>query len=248
MGSRDGSASICSLKRATWWGALTALPSGAAIAGSYYVQQVDNVRVQEDWSWLAWTVVIAVVTPIIGAFWAAGSAWGIRLAARRFARGKRVMVSAPLGGFLGGSIGGIIPMAICVGGFGSLNAPYVGTANVAFGLLAGFSLFATGFAIRWDTERAAPAWRARALATLLVIVPFGLAVMSAITAIVSWEAIVVVFDWLEQQFAEQPVVMGIGALLTAPIVGGTLGGLLGMVTWLSEALARVPQLGRVRAR
>lgn len=222
-----------SLWRTAWLGALTALPSGLAIGGSYYVEYLGHERLQAGWSWELWILAVVLATPIIGAFWAAGTVWGLRRLG--------VRLGPTLAGFVGGTLGGVVPMVICVGGFGSLHAPYVGTANVAFGLLTGFAAFAVLHAITPPAGDIEPSWRARALATVLVIAPFGLIVMAAVSLLLPWSVIVGVRDYLYAQNHDAPTIVLVGAMLSAPVLGGILGALLGMVTALSRLLARAPK-------
>ena len=109
---------------------------------------------------------------------------------------------------------------------------------MAFSLLSSFFPFI--LVQRFDPEpgHPSPSWIARGLAGVLVIVPFGLAIMALISMAFPWETIVSVRDQLQLQTDSVAVLVATGTLLSAPIFGGSLGVLLGLVTSLSRILAR----------
>ena len=235
MAPADAASTSSPPPRAGLLGALTSFPAGLAIGLIYYLRHHGDPHLAQGWSWEAWALAVALATPIIGGFWAAGASWGIRWGARRRVKLLRTPAVA---GFLGGTLGGLVPMTICVGGFGALHAPYVGTALVGFSLLLSFSSFALLHPFAPEDDEPAPTWRARALASVLVIVPFGLAIMALISTVFPWSVIVVIRDQLVAQFDSVTLLVSVGVVLSAPFLGGTLGFLLGLVTSLSRILAR----------
>lgn len=226
-----------SLRRVALLGALTAFPSGLVIAAIYYLRNVAQPAMQDGWSWGLWTLAMAVAIPIIGGLWAAGASWGVRRATKRAG-------TPAIDGFFGGWLGGLIPMAISIGGFGAFSVPYVGTALIGFGVLLSFSLFATLHDMEPEPGRPQPSWRARALASVLVVVPFGLAAMATVALVFPWSTLVVIREFLAANTSGWGASTTVWAVITAPFMGGILGALLGLVTSLSRIFAAVPRLAR----
>ena len=225
-----------SLSRAAALGALTSAPAGLAITLGYYLQHSGSGAFEQGWSWGLWSLAIILSTPIIGAYWAAGASAGVEWSARR----RGLLGNLALGGFVGGSAGGLLPMVICVGVFGSLHVPYVGTALVGFSLLLSFLAFAIVHPLAERPEPSPqPTGLVRGLAALLVVVPLGIAVMALLAIVFPWDTIVVIRDELMQRSDDPGVLVAVGAILSAPLLGGSLGGLLGASTGLARILAGV---------
>lgn len=214
---------------------MTSLPSGLAIALGYYLRHAANPRLAEGWNWTWWSVAMALAALVIGACWAAGASWGVRWSEQREHGAARTLA---LGGLLGGTLGGLIPMTICVGGFGALHAPYAGTGLVTFPLLLSFVGFVLLHPLAPPAPAPAPNAVARGLAAVLVLAPFGLALMAMLTLVFPWSTIVVIRDELMLRYEHPFALVAIGSLLSAPFLGGTLGLLLGLVTSLSRIFAR----------
>ncbi len=181
-------------------------------------------------TWLVSLPTIVLAGTISGLSIGVSIAGGIVLSRRKW--GTR---TAPIiGASLGAVVGGILPSAIGVLGFGSLNEPYAGTGLAATTVFIAALLLGTLLSLPGATGQTTPiSGRASlgcsALASILVVVPFGLTVSGIVTTALPMEGI-----WHLQSLIEQTLgggvlfvqsVLALGLTLLAGIVVGTFIGL-----------------------
>lgn len=119
-----------------------AIGLGALLCTSRYVALPGALEL--DWELARMPLAIAVFVLVSGVSLGMGLGGATLLAARRGARVPGLM----LAGALGGALGGLAPGVLGIAGFGSLSAPYAGTANILGSSLLG----AIAFVALWSPQ------------------------------------------------------------------------------------------------
>lgn len=127
--------------RAALTGVLAIAP-GALLCTSRYVALPGALEL--DWSWVRMPLAIALFVLVSGISLGVGLGGATLFAARRGARVPGLL----LAGAIGGALGGLAPGVLGVAGFGSLSAPYAGTANILSSSLLG----AVAFVALWSPQ------------------------------------------------------------------------------------------------
>lgn len=168
----------------------------------------------------------------VGTAIGAGMAWAV---GRRGARQGASLGRLVLGATLGTLVGGIIPAVVGIAYFGSLCAPYAGTANLLLSILAA----ATTYVVLWAPvldDRAAALPRPHRI---------GIASLSATLAATSMAALgwtlATVLDVLPSLSWMQHTAREIGLVPFAAWAGlfvcGWIGLYMGLATWLDLTLS-----------
>ena len=222
-------------------GGLAAAAIGSLLlALAYYARFPD---IGPDWSWGLWAASIAIIGPLTGAMWGLGVCGGIVSADRLAARGWSKRVANPLvGGALGGVVGGVIPSVIGIVGYGSLHAPYAGTTSIAFSVLVAIILFATFGSMPRSVadEQLIPAKKAFAaslLASVLVVVPFGMVVAGTVATLMPEDVVRDIVAWIgESRVDSRPWVLGTIGVGVAAVFGPLVGSFVGATTVVARIL------------
>lgn len=121
------------------WGLRATLAGGIACGLSALVCTTQYLvlpgAMRLDWSQMPWAIALVV---LVGGICMGVCVGGATLLAARRGAGVGGLT---LAGALGGSIAGLAPGLLGVGGFGSLDAPYAGTANILSSILLGAITF-----------------------------------------------------------------------------------------------------------
>jgi hypothetical protein len=119
-----------------------AISLGALLCTSRYVALPGALEL--DWSWVQMPLAIALFVLVSGVSLGVGVGGATLFAARRGARVPGLL----LAGAIGGALGGLAPGVLGIAGFGSLSAPYAGTANILSSSLLG----AIAFVALWSPQ------------------------------------------------------------------------------------------------
>ena len=119
-----------------------ALTVGALLCASRYVALPGALDL--DWSWPHMPLAIVVFVLVSGISLGMGIGGATLFAARRGSGVPGLL----LAGAIGGSLGGLAPGVLGIAGFGSLSAPYAGTANILSSSLLG----AIAFVALWSPQ------------------------------------------------------------------------------------------------
>jgi hypothetical protein len=119
-----------------------AIALGALLGASRYVALPGALDL--DWSVGRMPLAIALFVLVSGVSIGMGVGGATLFAARRGARVPGLL----LAGALGGALGGLAPGVLGIAGFGSLSAPYAGTANILSSCLLG----AIAFVALWSPQ------------------------------------------------------------------------------------------------
>lgn len=221
-----GSPALAALERGAWHGAWTVAIGACPAAFAYVFRYYGAID-------LPWTVLgaqFATFVPICGAFYGAGIALGAALAREARDPAARALLAVGLPSSFG-AIFGVPPGAFAAEHFGSIDAPYFGTAEIFVAGVLAFFLLGTAL-LRRDGARLIPAMLSLAIALLLPFV-CGVAIWLAAPD-TTWIADMIVLESANVA----PSLAVFGAIFGA-VVGALFGGLLG--------LARVLLMGAARA-
>lgn len=228
------------MQRRTWisqalFAGLVAAGLGTALATYHYL----GLQGAERLCWSTMPLVLLAFAVLSGASTGLGIGFGTMLAVRTAGGPMRASAVRMTGcAALGGVLGVFVPGIVGIGGFGALDAPYAGTANLVFSLLVSTTTFVT----LW-----APALRGPEIQRLGRAEHVGIAAMSSSLAIASVGVLgatlcsilgwVPSFDWL----FEAAHAMGLLAFAawTAIVLGAILGAASGMACWLYLTIALV---------
>ncbi|MCA9691445.1 MAG: hypothetical protein KC636_17710 [Myxococcales bacterium] len=181
----DGDPSTSWLRSALAAGVTAGTAGALVLALGFYVQFPD---VLAEHLWLPWSTAIVVFGVLSGATLGAAICGGMVAAQRLAARGAPGWLANDLvGAGVGAGVGGLLPSAVGVVGYGSLTLPYAGTGLLSMSVFTTFLLLAglcslpasTGQASRGSPRRAAAC---ALLAAGLVVIPFGLTIAGIIAA------------------------------------------------------------------
>jgi hypothetical protein len=217
-------------------GVVAGLLGGAALALGYFLAHPDVPALH------SWPV---TVTAILGA----GALSGVSLAlsvcgglaiARRRGGGTMQEVLWAAGG---GVVGSLLPGAIGVLGFGSLSTPYIGTDVAAVGVLVAALLLGTLLSLPAATNRAFAGSRGAALgcsalASILVIVPFGVTLAGIVASELPFPVIRQILRFLrgaDADYVFAAVALTIGL---AVVFGAIVGAFIGLAGNLAALLRR----------
>lgn len=219
--------------RAAWAGAASCL-LGAGLATWNYAALPGAERL--PWDSMALVIVAyAVGSGIAGAL---GIAAATALAVRTGGGSRRVgALRMTAFGALGGLVGALVPAVVGIVGFGSLHAPYAGTANLVFSILVGSTTFVTLWAPQlWDRPfrlGRVEHLGVSAMAASLAIASFGILGASASGAF----GFAPSFEWLcaaEAELGLMELAVRIGA-----VIGLFVGAAAGFACWLYLCAALV---------
>ena len=184
-----------------------------------------------DWSSMPW--VILSYAGLCGVLGGLGIGGGMVLA---LGSGGRPSALRSIGGAaLGGLVGCMAPTVVGIIGFGSIPAPYLGTANIVFCILVASSAFVSLWAPRFvDRPRVAlvPRIGLATLASTITLGALGLVGWSLAAAL----GLIPTFEQI-QFVAWQLGLVNLGVLLglaTSTAVGATMG----LATWVFVSLER----------
>lgn len=215
---------------------LGAVALGVGIATFQYAALPGAAEL--DWGWLGLAVAgYALFTGCLaGLGIGLATAWAVRSAGGPRRTGALRLV---LAGAAGGIVGMIGPGVFGIAGFGSLDAPYAGTANLVFSMLVA----STTFVSLW----APVLWRQASARRIAWAEHLGLSALSASLAIASIGILGATLcssmgfapdlDW----FLETAMCMGLVplAVVASTILAVVLGGAMGFACWLYLSVAIV---------
>jgi hypothetical protein len=213
---------------------LAAALVGTAIGAIHYCSLPGATKL--NWAVMPWVLLgFAGLSGMLGGLGIGGG----MILATRCERG--IPISARklvLGSSLGGAIGCLLPASLAIAGFGSLDAPYAGTANIVLSLVVGSAVFvavwAPAFADR-PTGRTDQLLRRLGLAASSAIIACG-AVGIAGWSLAATLGVIPSFDALARLVDDYGIVSF--SLAAAVLVGLSTGAIMGFGTWLSMRLER----------
>ncbi len=215
---------------------LAAVALGVGLATFQYAALPGAAEL--DWGWLGLAVVgyTLFTGSLAGLGIGLATAWAVRGAGGpRRTSALRLVLAGALGGILGMMAPGIFGIA----GFGSLEAPYAGTANLVFSMLVA----STTFVALW----APVLWRQPGARRISWAEHLGLSALSASLAIASIGILGATLcssmgfapdlEW----FLEAAMCMGLVpmAVVASSILAVTLGAAMGFACWLYLSVALV---------
>ena len=188
-------------------------------------------------SWSMSAASVALVGPISGAALGLSISGGMVLARRRGGRALHELLFAAAGGV----IGGLVPCLIGVVGYGSLSAPYIGTDLAALGVLVATTLLGASLSLPAATGRVSEVSPSAtlvcsALASTLVIMPFGLVVAGLVAAALPLAALREILYFLGGACHDAPLVLAALSLGIAAIFGALVGTFIGLSCDLASLL------------
>jgi hypothetical protein len=227
--------SVSTIGRAVAAG-LAAASLGTGLATFHYAALPGAAEL--DWGWLA--LAIAGFTVFAGSLAGLGlglaTAWAVRTAGGPKKVGASRLV---LAGAAGGIFGMMGPAIFGIAGFGSLDAPYAGTANLVFCMLVASTTFVSLWApVLWRSAGARRiSWAEHlglsALSASLAIASLGILGATLCTSL-GW---VPSFDWLfDTAMCIGLVPLAAAASVTIAVV---LGAAMGFACWLYLSVALV---------
>jgi hypothetical protein len=204
---------------------VVAVALGALLATSRYVALPGALAL--DWTWGRMPLAIALFVVISGVSIGVAVGGATLYAARRGARVPGLL----LAGGLGGALGGLSPGVLGIAGFGSLSAPYAGTANILSACLLG----AIAFVALWSPQLL-PRDRERpvllglgqaAVASVITLGAFGMIAWSLVRTLGGVPSFHALAD-AAQALGLLPFSLAAGASVGA-VGGAAIGGACGLV-------------------
>ena len=201
---------------------------GMGYGTTIYLQQPGAMRVHWD---LMFPLAIAfgLLAGLLGGL---GLGGGMVLSAGRSPRRAsfgRIMTGAVLGTTLGAFIPGVVGIV----GFGSVRAPYAGTANIASGILLASTIFVAVFGPALSRGRGF-SLLARVLASAAASIASAVTVGGLGWLLVDQFNLVPDLPWLQQQALSMGLVEL--AAISSVLVGAIVGVFVGFATWLYLSL------------
>lgn len=206
---------------------LAAVGAGAVVCTANYLALPGSAKL--DWG--AMPLAIAMFVAL------SGLSIGLCIGGALLVAAKRKL--GPLGyvgaGALGGVVAGLVPGVAGIAGFGSLDAPYAGTANIVLSVLVGTTTFVALWSPRVVAHRCDGGARHLLRSAIAAIVCVGGA------GIMGW-TLARNFDLIPTFDTMRAGVHCIGLLPLSAIVGASMGMAIGAVA--GAACALVGRLGR----
>jgi hypothetical protein len=190
-----------------------AIALGGLLCTSRYVALPGALRL--DWGLGHMPLAIALFVLVSGVCVGMGVGGATLFAARRGARVPGLL----LAGALGGALAGLAPGVLGIAGFGSLDAPYAGTANILSSILLGAIAFVALWSPQLFPHRERPLLvhlGHAAIASVISIGAFGM---------IAW-SLVRTLGWVPSFHALADAAQAIG-LVPFALLGGALLGALG---------------------
>jgi hypothetical protein len=206
-----------------------AIGLGALLCTSRYVALPGALEL--DWDLARMPLAIAMFVLVSGVSLGMGLGGATLFAARRGARVPGLM----LAGALGGALAGLAPGALGIAGFGSLSAPYAGTANILGSSLLG----AIAFVALWSPQLF-PRHRERSLLLHLGQAAIASVVSLGAFGMIAW-SLVRTLGGLPSFHAMSDAALVLGLVPFSLLVGGLLGAIGGAAIGASCGL-----VGRMR--
>lgn len=220
--------------RAAWAGIAASL-LGVGLASWNYSMLPGAERLD----WCAMTIALPIFAVLCGISAGLGIGAGTAVAVRTGGGPRKVGALRMIAlSTIGGIAGCTVPVIVGVAGFGSLNAPYAGTANLVFCILVGATTFVALWAPRlWGRERAVLGHIEHlgisAMATSLAIASLGILGAS----LVATQGGMPSFEW----FATTARAIGLLELAVwcGLAIGALVGAAAGFACWLYLSTALV---------
>lgn len=218
------------LLRAALAGVL-AIALGALLCTSRYVALPGALEL--DWRWVQMPLAIALFVLVSGISLGVGIGGATSFAARRGARVPGLL----LAGAIGGALGGLAPGVLGIAGFGSLSAPYAGTANILGSSLLG----AIAFVALWSPQLFPSSRPDRSLLLHLGHAAIASVVSLGAFGMIAWSA-VSTLGIIPDFHALADASLALGLLPFSLLVGAILGALGGAA--IGAACALVGRMNR----
>jgi hypothetical protein len=209
---------------------VSAIALGALLCTSRYVALPGALEL--DWSWVRMPLAIALFVLISGVSLGVGVGGATLFAAHRGARVPGLL----LAGAIGGALGGLAPGVLGIAGFGSLSAPYAGTANILSSSLLG----AIAFVALWSPQLF-PRSRQRSLLLHLGRAAIASVVSLGAFGMIAW-SLVGTLGFIPSFHALANTSLAIGLLPFSLLVGALLGAIGGAA--IGAACALVGRMSR----
>lgn len=227
-------------------GVVAGLLGSTALALGYFLAHPDVPALH---SWAVTVTAILVSGALSGASLGLAVCGGMALARRRGGGA----VQEVLGAAAGGVVGSLLPSAIGVLGFGSLSTPYIGTDVAAVGVILAALLLGTLLSLPAATGRASELSRGRALgcsalASVLVIVPFGVTLAGIVVSELPFPVIREILRVLRGADANYTFAAVALTLGLAVVFGAIFGAFIGLAGNLAALLRRSWTPTRTRAQ
>lgn len=223
---------------------------GSAALALGYVSAFPDVPPLGSWSLSVAAILLA--GSLSGASLGLAISGGMAVGRRRSGRA----VHEVMGAIVGGAVGSILPSAIGVLGFGSLSCPYIGTDIAALGVLVAAVILGTLLSSPRATGRArevsiGASTLCSALASVLVIIPFGATIAGIVAAALPLATIRQILRILGGALDDSALALGAVALALALVFGAITGAFVGLAgslaallrdTWSLTLTSRAPPL------
>jgi len=207
-----------------------AVALGALLGASRYVALPGALEL--DWSWGRMPLAIALFVLVSGVSIGMGVGGATLFAARRGARVPGLL----LAGLVGGALGGLAPGVLGIAGFGSLSAPYAGTANILSSCLVG----AVAFVALWSPQLF-PRHRERPLLLHLGHAAVASVISLGAFGMIAW-SLVGTLGWIPDFHALADASLALGllpfSLVAGAILGAVGGAAIGAACGLVDRLRR----------
>lgn len=201
-----------------------AIGLGALLCTSRYVALPGALEL--DWELARMPLAIALFVLVSGVSLGMGLGGATLFAARRGARVPGLM----LAGALGGALSGLAPGVLGIAGFGSLSAPYAGTANILGSSLLGAIAFVALWSPQLYPRRERPLLLhlgQAAIASVVSLGAFGMIAWSLVRTLGGVPSFHTMAD-VAQVLGLLPFSLLVGALLGA-LGGAAIGAACGLV-------------------
>ena len=180
-----------------------------------------------DWTVMPWILIGFV--GVSGVLAGLGIGGGMVVAMRSArASGPRLV----FGGMLGGTLGCFVPALLGIAGFGSLHAPYAGTANIALSLVLGCAVFVALWApaLRTSSSRLRVVVARATIAAFVTCGAIGIAGWTLVSALGSTPTLE---TWRSMIDVVGPVPFSLAGAL---VLGALIGAIMGLATWIALRL------------
>ncbi|HEU0030639.1 MAG TPA: hypothetical protein VFQ53_08400 [Kofleriaceae bacterium] len=229
-----GELHVAAAPRASTWGpharAVLAIGVRAGLVPSLIVFALYFLTNRDaELPWVRVATLVAAYGPAVGVLLAGSIALVVAVTDRiaRLGHGLVVIANPITAGAVAGLVAGIAPGAIGVSMFGAYHGPFVGTALIAFGMIAGSVLVAAPLALRARRARASVAdKRAVALATV-----FATLILCAVAAVLAPVIVGNAFEEARGGLDEYGAIVG-------AVAGAAGGAVIGVFIGLVIALGR----------
>jgi hypothetical protein len=215
--------------------AVTAGLAAALVGTTLGAMQYRGLPGAMSLNWAIMPFVLLGFAALSGILGGLGIGAGMIVARRSWPRSPGRIV---LGSTIGGALGCLLPAVVGIAGFGSLRAPYAGTANIIFSLVVGCAVFVALWAPALSARARPNAWATLGRAAVSAVVTCG-AVGIAGWSLAASVGSIPTLDSLALLVEAHGMIPF--ATTTALLLGATVGGVMGLATWIDLVLEQASE-------